>query len=428
MVNPVVSSLKVLPILVCREGIMNEQDFLGRIEELRGNLSVEVQILNGFIINEESHLALLEEPIKEADVILLYKPYLGLGNCVIKIAEYRIPIILFKEAYKINGAMDALEYIWDRRDVWAAIDYPDINSRLKLLWVKKLIGNTKVLVLNADYPHWEKWPPRISGGIEAIKERFGMEMEYVKSNEVIRRWEEMEEERAKAIADGWMKHAAQIIEPHRDDVLAVARLYLVIKDLLKERRAQAMTMAYGDDPLPVPCFAYTNLRDEGIPAGCEADILSLLLMVMLHWLTDKPAFMGGIEAEPNANTTLIIGHCVGPRKMAGYKTRPVSYVLRDYHGEKFPGSLTAYVEMKVGQVVTLCRLRGDLKDMLCTRGIITGQKDVPGDCREILKTEVDDARKFIHRTSGSHHVMVYGDYRKQLRELNKLFGITTSEI
>ena len=75
MVNPVVSSLKVLPILVCKEEIINEQDFLGRIEELRGNLSVEVQILNGVIINEESHLALLEEPIKEADVILLYKPY-----------------------------------------------------------------------------------------------------------------------------------------------------------------------------------------------------------------------------------------------------------------------------------------------------------------------------------------------------------------
>jgi len=407
---------------------MSSREFKQRLKELKENLLVEAQILKDVIIHDESHLVLLEDPIKEADVILLYKPYLGLGNCMIKIAEYDIPIILFKEAYKINGAMDALEYIWDKREAWVAIDYSDINSRLELLQVKKMIENTKILVLNADYPHWEKWPLRISGGVEAIKNKFGMEIEYIKSGDVIKRWENMKEERIKAVAEEWMKDAKKVVEPKEDDVIAVAKLYFLIRDLLKERQAQAMTMAYGNDPLPVPCFAYTNLRDEGIPAGCEADILSLLLMVMLHYLTDKPAFMGDIEAEPDDDTTLIIGHCVGPRKMAGYETTPVPYVLRDYHGEKFTGSLTAYVEMKMGQRVTICRLSGDLKTMFCITGVITGQKDIPGDCREIVKVKVDNAREFIHRTSGSHHVIVYGDYREKIKELNKLFGIFTIEV
>ncbi len=428
MIRRAVFPLKVLPILVCRKDIMSKQEFMEKIKELKKNLSVEAQILKGVIINEESHLALLEGSMKEADVILLYKPYLGLWKCVIKIAEYNIPMILFKEEYKINGAMDALEYMWDKRDVWVVIDYPDINSRLELLRVKKRMENTKILVLNADYPHWEKWPLRISGGVEIIKNRFGMEIEYVKSDEVIKRWKDIKEEKAKVVAEEWMKNADKIIEPKEDDVRAVAKLYLVIKDLLEEKQAQAMTMAYGNDPLPVPCFAYTNLRDEGIPAGCEADILSLLTMVMLHYLTDKPAFMGGIETEPNDNTTLIIGHCVGARKMAGYETAPAPYILRNYHGKKFTGSLTAYVEMEIGQKVTICRLSGDLKTMFCTTGVITGQKDIPGDCREIVKIKVEDARKFIHRTSGCHHIMIYGDYREKIRELNVLFGITTNEI
>jgi hypothetical protein len=428
MIKHVVSPLKVLPILVCRKKIMSEQRFGERIEELKENLSVEAQILEKIVVNKEADLPLLEEPTKKADVILLYKLDLGLGKCVIKTAEYNLPIILFKEAYKINGAMDALENIWDKKNVWVAIDYPDINSRLDLLRVKKRIENAKILVLNTDYLHWEKWPLRISGGVDSIKNRFGMEIEYVKSNETIKRWNDVKEEKLKATAEEWIKNAKEIIEPEKDDVIAVARLYVAMKDLLEERNAQALTMAYGDDPLPVPCFAYVNLRDEGIPAGCEGDILSLLTMVMLHYLTDKPAFMGNIEAEPNDGTTLVIGHCVGPRKMAGYETMPVPYILRDYHEEKFTGSLTAYVEMKVGQKVTICRLSGDLKTMFCTTGVITGQKDVPGDCRDIVKVKIDNARDFIHRTSGCHHVMVYGDYREKIRELNKLFGITTIEM
>ncbi len=132
--------------------------------------------------------------------------------------------------------------------------------------------------------------------------------------------------------------------------------------------------------------------------------------------------------EPDDSKTVIIGHCVGPRRMEGYQTSPVPYILRDYHGERFRGSLTAYVEMEIGQTVTVCRLRGDLKNMICTTGIIAGQKDIPGDCREILRIKLSDAREFIHRTSGSHHVVVYGDLRRQLKELNELFGIKTTEI
>jgi L-arabinose isomerase len=426
MIKYAVFPLKVLPVLVCRKEIMSKEEFKERIKELERNLSIQVQILEEVVINEESALALLEKPTKEADVILLYKPYFDLGECVIKIAEYNLPIILFKEPYKINGALDALENIWDKKDVWVAIDYLDINSRLELLQAKKRIENTKLLVLNADYPNWKKWQSRIFGGIEAIKSKFGMKIEYVKSEEVINRWRDIKEERVKGVVEEWIKNAKKIIEPTEKDVAAVARLYLVIKDLLEEKNAQAITMAEGEGPLPVPCFAYVNLRDEGIPAGCEADILSLLLMVILHHLTDRPSYMGGIGIEPDDNDNLIISHCVVPRKMAGYKTAPVSYVLRDYHGEKFIGSLTAYLEMKIGERVTVCRLSGNLKTMFLTTGVITGQKDIPNDCRNIVKVKIGNAREFIHRTSGCHHVMVYGDYKEKIRELNELFGITTT--
>lgn len=426
MIKHAIFPLKVLPVLVCKKEIMSKDKFKERIKELKRNLSIQVQILEKVVINEESDLVLLEKPTKEADVILLYKPYFDLSECVIKIAEDNLPIIFFNKPDKINSALDALENIWDKKDVWVAIDYPEINSRLELLQTKKKIENTKILVLNADYPNWKKWRSRISGGIEAIKSKFGMKIEYVKSEEMLNRWRAIKEERVKGVVEEWIKNAKKIIEPTGKDVAAVARLYLVMKDLLEEKNAQAITMAEGEGPFPVPCLAFVNLRDEGVPAGCEADILSLLLMVILHHLTDRPSFMGGIEIDPADNDNLIISHCVFPRKMAGYKTAPVSYVLRDYHGEKFMGSLTAYVEMKSGEMVTLGRLSGNLKTMFLTTGVITGQKDIPNDCRNIVKVKIGNAREFIHRTSGCHHVMVYGDYKEKIEELNELFGITTT--
>jgi L-fucose isomerase-like protein len=288
---------------------------------------------------------------------------------------------------------------------------------------------TKILVLNAEYPHWQRFICRVRGGVEAIKEKLGITLEYVESEEVIRRWERMDDERVKPLVEKWMKEAEKIVEPEEKDLVSVAKLYLVMKDLLKEKNAQAITMAYGDNPLPVPCFAYTNLRDEGTPAACEADIISLLSMVILHYLADKPCFMGNTFVDTKDNT-LILSHCVCPRKMEGYKVNAVPYRLRRYHKEKFTGSLTAFVEMKKGQEVTVCRLNGDLKSMIIAGGVIVDCADMDAEeyCRVTVKVKVANSKEFIHKTSGNHHVMVYGDYRERLKKLNDVLGITTIEV
>ncbi|MGA2767638.1 MAG: hypothetical protein ABSF24_04910 [Candidatus Bathyarchaeia archaeon] len=202
-----------------------------------------------------------------------------------------------------------------------------------------------------------------------------------------------------------------------------------MKDLLEEKNAQALTMAYGDNPLPVPCVAYANLRDEGIPAACEADINSLLSMTIMHYIAEKPSFMGNMFIDP-ADKNLIISHCVCPRKMQGYKTRPAPHMLRPYHTEKFTGSLTAFVKTKKGQEITLWRLSGDLKNMLITKGIIVDSVEHKGEtyCRAKIEVRINNARELVHKTFGNHHMIVYGDYTEQLRKLNEILGITTIEV
>jgi L-fucose isomerase-like protein len=421
--------LKIFPVLVCRKGQTHENFMDEKLAQLRKNLKVDVQILRDIAVNDEAGVQLLEEYARKADVILLYKPHLGLGNCIVRISEYNLPVILFNDEGMVNNPLDALEYIYPREKVWVAVDYQDLNNCLMALSAKKKLAQTKILILNADYPHWVSFLCRVHGGSEAIKEKLGIELEYVKSEEVIKRWEDVSAERIRPLVKNWTKEAERIVEPEEKDLVAVARLYLVMKDLLEEKNAKAITMAYGESPLPVPCFAYTNLRDEGVPSACEADIISLLSMIMLNYVAEKPCFMGNTFIDAT-DGILIISHCVCPRKMEGYGANPEPYTLRRYHREKFIGSLTAFVKMETGREVTICRLGGDLKSMLIAKGTITDCVDSDADeyCRIKAKVKIENAKEFVHRTSGNHHVMVYGDYTEPLRRLNEILGIKTIEV
>lgn len=63
--------------------------------------------------------------------------------------------------------------------------------------MKRKINNTRLLVLNADSPYWERWLSRVSGGIDKIKEKFGIEVDFVKSDELMKIWTEVDEDRIK---------------------------------------------------------------------------------------------------------------------------------------------------------------------------------------------------------------------------------------
>lgn len=421
--------LKILPILVCRKGQVSD-NFMGeKLKLLKKNLDIDIELLKPVTVNDEEDVKLLKKHLAKADTILLYKPHLGSGNCIIEISKYNFPIILFNEEGMVNNPLDALEYIYPREKTWVAVDYQDLHNYFGVLSAKKKLEQAKILILNADFPHWERFLCRIAGGREAIKEKLGIELEYVKSKDVIDRWKNAKAEGVKPLVEKWMKNARKIVEPEEKDLEAVAKLYLVMKGLLKEKNAQAITMAYGESPLPVPCFAYTNLRDEGVPSACEADIVSLLSMIILNYVANKPCFMGNTFFD-TTDETLIISHCVCPQKMEGYGAKPASYTLRRYHREKFTGSLTAFVKMEVGKEVTICRLSGDLKTMLFAKGTIVDCVDMDSDeyCRVKVKVKIKNPKEFIHKTSGNHHVMVYGDCRDQLKMLNDVLGITTIEV
>ena len=134
---------KILPVLVCRKRQAKENFMNKKIKQLNKNLKLNVKILKEIIINEERDVPVLDGHVAKADVVLLYKPHLGLGNCIVKIFEYDIPIIIFNAEGKTNNPLDALEYVYPKEEVWVAVDYQDINHYLRALSTKKKMRQTK---------------------------------------------------------------------------------------------------------------------------------------------------------------------------------------------------------------------------------------------------------------------------------------------
>ncbi len=392
------------------------------LDGLKEKLTVDVDFLKPKIVMVEKDFNDFEKWSEGTDAFLIFRYTLRFGLWLKKISEFELPIVLFHAENIPNKALDSLEYMIDKKNVFLTVNSKEIDSTLKILNTLKSLENTKILISNVDYPFYIE---RIRGRYASpklIKEKLGVTVEELHHEELLRKWENISYKKAEALAKEWTKKAEKVVEPSLKDVTIVARFYLAVKALLKERKAHAFTMAYGEDSYPVPCLAYTKLRDEGIPAACEGDINSLLMMLIFHYLAEKPAFMGNTVRVDYRKNLVAFSHCVVPTKMNGYSDKPAPYNLRDYHEMKFPGSVTAYAPMKPNRIVTIARFKGDLTKMIVCNGKVRKSEETTH-CRATIWIKVKDARKFLHETFGNHHVIVYGDYRKELEQIGKLLDI-----
>jgi L-fucose isomerase-like protein len=221
----------------------------------------------------------------------------------------------------------------------------------------------------------------------------------------------------------WEKEAAEVIEPQLTDLYETARMYSALKILLEREKANALginclEMMKKLKTFP-PCYALTRLRDEGIHAACETDIVTLLTMMLLGYISDAPAFMGNIVAAIPATNTISISHDVTPTKMAGYEAPAKPYILRNYHWS--PG-VTAHVELDIGQELTLARISRELDKICLTSGSLVECRDTIA-CRTTISVTINDVRELVKRTYGYHLAVVYGNQTKLTSELCHKMGI-----
>ncbi|MFC1593357.1 hypothetical protein ACFL3O_00300 [Candidatus Neomarinimicrobiota bacterium] len=190
--------------------------------------------------------------------------------------------------------------------------------------------------------------------------------------------------------------------------------YLALKLLVEENNLTAFTIRCFDLLLEYQttgCFALSKLNDEGIIAGCEGDIVSLIGMIIAIHKTGQPVWMANPSQIDVKNSHLILAHCTVPTCMA-------ENVELDTHFESNQG--IGLIGKIPENDVTLFRLGGKYLDKkFVVTGKIIQHEHSPNLCRTQIRVKIDDSEKLnklLLHPLGNHLLVLYGKHADILDE------------
>jgi hypothetical protein len=262
---------------------------------------------------------------------------------------------------------------------------------------------------------------------EKIAPHLGTLVRNVPLTEFYARFKQTEaDDDVRKLARAYQKNAQEVVEPSEADILDAARAYFALKSIVDSHRADAVMMnclpGLSRPHLHVPpCMGFMSLRDEGIPAGCQADLNATLTMMLVQQLFDKPGFQQNASMQTEANH-FFGAHCTSPSKMNGVGAHAEPYILRA-HAEAGWGCVPQVLFPR-GQKVTMgLYYSGEKPQMNVYSGeIVKCYPKAPGGCRTNIEMTINEVADACD-VKGMHQVIFYGDHARELRTFCKLYGI-----
>jgi L-fucose isomerase-like protein len=163
------------------------------------------------------------------------------------------------------------------------------------------------------------------------------------------------------------------------------------------------------------CLALSLLNSEGIIAGCEGDVPSLLSMVILNYLTGEPVFMANPSRLNVNENTVLLAHCTVPLSM-------VEGWSLDTHFESGIG-LALCGSLGRGRG-TLFKISSDLSRYFVSPLDMVEHRAESHLCRtQVMARLESDVSYFVQKPLGNHHLLCKGDHAAVIREAMDLWGM-----
>ena len=197
------------------------------------------------------------------------------------------------------------------------------------------------------------------------------------------------------------------------------QIYVALRNLVQKYQLQGFTIRCFDLLSAVKntgCLALARLNGDGIVAGCEGDVPSMLSMMVARSLTGSSGFQANPARINPESGELLFAHCTIPLDMVD------SYEL-DTHFESGIGvGIRGYVEEGP---MTIFKLAGDLSRMFVAHGTLIRNQAENGLCRTQQVIRLNDARQakyFLTNPIGNHHIILKGNHQEELEELLGMQG------
>jgi len=384
--------------------------------KLKDELSDVVFVVDELVTSPEQASS-LKSRLKDVDGILAIHFNIGINPILKEILSANQPTMVFAIPYSGHewvgfGALRRQPF-GAKMDCILNSDYRQLAVAIRPFRAIHHLREAKILNLTtspfADYAN-------------VIKNKFGTEIKQIDLARVVEAYNKVGDSEARAEAERWIKGAAQVVEPYKEDIFKSSKLALAFERLLAEEEATVMTVdCYGSMwdktiKLPAyPCLGFTRLNDMGLAGICESDLRCAMTHILFQALTGRPSFISDPTVDESKNS-IILAHCMGSTKMDGPRQPAARYKLRTVM-ERQEG-VVPQVEMRIGQKVTQGILDGADTLRYFTGEIIETPValNFARGCRTKITVKVDGdaATLWKNWTAGLHRQTCYGDITKEL--------------
>jgi L-fucose isomerase-like protein len=343
------------------------------------------------------------------------------GNLSLATEGVDKPVLVFSRPYASHlwSSVAAMRKTGRKIDGLATTSYGDLDPYMRIFKTVHHLRTSRVLVAVENAPQRQ-------GLVDAYHQQFGTTFEFIGGKELRAAFDGADAKEAQKAADEFTKNALRVIEPSPKEIFSGVRFYIGLKALLKERKANAVSIdCFGTlaaKTLPgYPCIAWSKLNDVGLYGVCEADMHSTMTQMLVTSYAGVPGFVSDPVFDTSRNE-VIHAHCVAATKLKGPDGPASPYTVRS-HLETAEGAVLQ-VTMPVGETVTVAKF-ADPKKFLYTTGEVTGSEASDRGCRSQVRTRVSDAEKWLENYSaGLHRVLFYGDHTRTLERMGRLMGFS----
>lgn len=235
----------------------------------------------------------------------------------------------------------------------------------------------------------------------AVKQKLGIEIVNIAIDEVVDAYNTI----ADTLSDCATLAEKATTKATKEAVPGAVKLYYALKEVATRHRLNGFTIRCFDLLGVVrntSCYALARLNAEGIVAGCEGDIPTLLTMMITKAVTGVSGFQANPSRIDPKTGEMLVAHCTIPLNMV---TR---YEL-DTHFESGIGiGIRGY--MTEGPV-TIFKVSGDLSRHFTAEATLERSLAEPNLCRtqQVLQlTKPEQATYFLTAPIGNHHVIAPG--------------------
>ena len=249
-----------------------------------------------------------------------------------------------------------------------------------------------------------------------LRQHYGIEVVDIDLQRLIESIKAIPQAEADNVAQDIVNRAKAIREPSNNDILEAAKAYLAIKEICKEEHLDALTIRCFDIVKAcntTSCLALALLNDEGIVAGCEGDMQTLMSMYLAKRLCGEAAFM----ANPSqlTDSSSMLAHCTIPLTMCD------ETIVRTHFESGIGVAIQGLLPLTD---YTLFKWGGSQLD----RYFVTEAKAIETPysdhfCRTQITLDVNLKPYLLQHSIGNHHVIIRGRHAETIRKFMQAHGV-----